>query len=47
MRLPISNFRLSDEARRLLRAIAAKLEISLTAALELAIRLLAEKHKVK
>jgi hypothetical protein len=47
MQKPISNFRLSDEARRLLRELAAALGISLTAVVELALRRLAKRERVK
>lgn len=42
-----TSFRLSEEARRLLDRIAAKLGVSQAAALELAIRLLAKREGVK
>ena len=47
MRLPISNFRFSLVARRLLEALAAKLDVKMIKVLELAIRLLAKQKKVK
>jgi hypothetical protein len=42
-----ANFRLSDEAHRLLAALAKKLTISQTAILELAIRRLADEEKIR
>jgi predicted transcriptional regulator len=41
------NFRLSDEARRLLRELAARKAVSMTDVVELAIRELARKEGVK
>jgi len=40
-------FRLSDEARRLLKALSKKLGISMVAVLEMAIREYAAKHEIK
>lgn len=42
-----TSVRLSVEAKRLLASVARRLGISKTAALELAIRLLAEQHGVQ
>ena len=46
-RAPHSSFRLSEEAKRLLEALAAHYGLTLTGALELAIRESARKAKVK
>lgn len=42
-----TSYRLSDEARRLLAALAASLGVTQTAALELAVRQLAKREGVK
>jgi len=44
--LPPTSHRLSDEARRLLALLAAKLSVSQTAILELAIREKAKRERV-
>ena len=41
-----TNLRLTPEAKRLLRGLAQKLGITMVAAIEIAIRLLAEREKV-